>query len=101
MIHLQIVNRGGNHLQKSLRAAIASRKITSFKTARVKGGLKITHKKYLGAIDITPAKGLLLADVSCKNPTKERQLLEAFIGRLAYHFANEIASINMQFDAKD
>ena len=28
--------------------------------------------------------------------SKEWQLLEAFVGRLAYHFKNDIASINIQ-----
>ena len=101
MIHLQIVERSDNNLQRLIRSAIRSGKITSFETAKVVGGLKITHKKYLGAINITPAKGLLLADVTCKNPDKEWQLLEAFVGRLAYHFSDEIAAINMQFDLKD
>jgi sulfite reductase beta subunit-like hemoprotein len=101
MIHLQIVDRGNSNFQRLIRTAIASGKITSFETAKVKGGLKITHKKYLGAIHITPAKGLLLADVTCKNAKKEWQLLEAFVGRLAYHFTYQIAAINMQFDTED
>jgi hypothetical protein len=63
MIHLQIVDRGDNNLQQLIRSAIASGKITAFETAKVKGGLRITHKKYLGAINIAAMSGLLLADV--------------------------------------
>lgn len=101
MIHLQIIGRESKNLQSLIRAAIAEGKIKSFETARVKGGVKITHKKHVGAIRLTRTQGPLLATVTCNNPAKEWQLLEAFIGRLTYHFFAEINAINIQFDKKD
>jgi hypothetical protein len=98
MIHLQIVNRASENLQTLIRGAIASGKIKAFETAQVHGGLKITHKSYTGSISIKRTKGPLLATVRCHNRTKEWQLLQTFVGRLAYHFAAEIAAINIQFD---
>ncbi len=65
-------------------------RIRSFATSQVKGGLKITHKKHPGTIKLTPSDGLLLATIMCKNLSKEFQLLETFVGRLAYHFAKEV-----------
>ena len=101
MIHLQIIGRNENNLQSAIRSAISEGKIKSFQTAKVKGGRKITHKKHLGSISLTPTKGPLLATVSCKNREREWQLLEAFIGRLAYHFSDTIGAINIQLDAPD
>ena len=103
MIHLQIVERGSNNLQALIRSAIRSGKITSFEIAKVKRGVKITHtaQDHPGAINFIQMVGLLLADVGCKNPAKEWQLLEAFVGQLAQHFSDQIAAINMQFDPKD
>src|SRR5436190_10431069 len=100
-IHLQIVRRADANLQSLIRAAIASDKIRSFEVAQVKGGLKITHTRHLGSISMTRKKGLLIATVACNNRAREWQLLQAFVGRLAYHFSNEIAAINIQFDAKE
>ena len=98
MIHLQIISRTGkqNNLQVLIRKAISERRIKSFSTSQVKGGVKITHKKYPGAIKLTPSDGLLLATIMCKNRSKEFQLLETFVGRLAYHFAEEVSAVNIQ-----
>ena len=97
MIHVQLVARGTDNLQSLLRQAIANGQIKSFQTSQVKGGLKITHKKHKGTISIERTKGPLLVTVSCTNSSKEWQLLEAFIGRIAYHFPQEVAAINIQF----
>ncbi len=101
MIHLQIVGRGRDNLQSLIRAAIAEGKIMSFETAQVKGGVKITHKKYLGTIRLNRTPGPLLATVACHNRTREWQLLEAFVGRLAYHFSDQIAAINIQLEPSE
>jgi hypothetical protein len=101
MIHLQIISRGGDNLQSLIRGAIASGSIKSFEVARVQGGLKIKPKKHQGIIALTKSPGPLLATLVCKNRTREFQLLEAFIGRLAYHFKNEISSVNIQFEPTD
>jgi hypothetical protein len=61
----------------------------------------VRSREIPGLDQITRTNGLLLADVRCKNVTKEWQLLEAFVGRLAYHFSDQIVAINMQFDSGD
>jgi hypothetical protein len=97
MIHTQLISRNGENLQKLIREAIANGKIKSLQVAKVVGGLRITHKKFPGAINLKKTNGPLLASISCTNPTKEWQLLETFVGRLAYHFPKELSAINIQF----
>lgn len=97
MTHIQIIGQGDIKLQSLIRNAIAEGKIKAFKTAKVKGGFKITHKTYIGSINLTQTSGPLVALVMCKNRDKEWQLLKAFIGLLAYHFQSDIAAINIQF----
>jgi hypothetical protein len=97
MIHVQIIAHNDRNLQSLIRNAIVDGKIKSFETAKVKGGLKITHKKHIGSVNLTRTSGPLIALVKCNNRDKEWQLLEAFIGRLAYHFKSDIAAINIQF----
>jgi hypothetical protein len=98
MIHTQLISRNSANLQTLIRQAITEGKIKSFQTAKVAGGLRITHKKYPGSINFSNTKGPLLATISCTNPTKEWQLLEAFVGRLSYHFSDKLAAINIQFE---
>jgi hypothetical protein len=98
MIHLQMVSREGANLQSLVRSAINDGQIKSFAIARVKGGLVIKHKKHIGEISLDQTSGPLLATLKCKNRTKEWQLLEAFVGRLAYHFKNDISAVNIQFE---
>jgi hypothetical protein len=98
MIHLQIISRSDNDLQTLIRTAIAGGSIKSFQILQIKGGLKIGHKKHLGEIRLTRTLGPVLATLVCKNRAKEWQLLEAFVGRLAYHFKDQIASINIQLE---
>ena len=97
MIHTQLISRNGENLQTLIRSAIANGQIKSFQVNKVVGGLRIMHKKHPGAINLSKSKGPLLATISCTNPTKEWQLLEAFVGRLAYHFTDQVAAINIQF----
>jgi hypothetical protein len=101
MIHVQLINREGANLQPLIRRAIAEGQITSFETAKGVGGLRISHKKHPGFINIEQSKGPLLATITCTNPEKEWQLLEAFVGRVAYHFSNEVASINIQLEPRN
>ena len=101
MIHLQVINRGGENLQSLIRSAINEGQIKSFAIVRVKGGLVIKHKKHLGEVALEQTLGPMLATLKCKNRAKEWQLLEAFVGRLAYHFKNEVASVNIQFEPED
>ena len=101
MIHTQLISRNGQDLQILIRSAIVGGQIKSFETAKVKGGLRITHKKHPGTINFSRTKGPLCATISCTNPSKEWQLLEAFIGRLAYHFSNELSAVNVQFETEN
>ena len=101
MIHVQLISRNGTSLQALIRNAIAEGQIKSFETAKVVGGLRISHKKHPGVINIEKSKGPLLATITCNNPEREWQLLEAFVGRVAYHFSNDVAAINVQFEARD
>ena len=96
MVHVQVISRGDTNLQTAIRSAITEGAIKSFEISQVKGGLKIRHKKHLGEVRFVNTKGPLLATLVCKNRSKEWQLLEAFVGRLVYHFKNEIAAINIQ-----
>ena len=101
MVHMQVLGRDGANLQAAIKKAISDGAIKSFEVAQVKGGFKIKHKKHLGEIRFTKTPGPLLASLVCKNRSKEWQLLEAFVGRLAYHFKNDIASINIQLERDD
>jgi hypothetical protein len=101
MINIQAVSRNGENLQSLLRTAIRKGHIKSFEVVQVKGGLRIKHKKHLGAICLEHRNSLLLATLSCKNADKEWQLLEAFIGRLVYHFTSDVAAINIQLKAEE
>lgn len=101
MIHAQLISRNGENLQTLIRSAIADGQIKSFQTAKVVGGLRITHKKHPGAINLSKTKGIVLATLSCTNPAREWQLLEAFVGRLAYHFPDQVAAINIQFASEN
>lgn len=100
MIHVQLISRAGANLQTLIRNAIAEGQIKAFETTKVVGGLRISHKKHPGFINIEKSKGPLIATITCTNPEKEWQLLETFVGRVAYHFSSEVAAINVQFEAK-
>src|SRR6266568_5160757 len=101
MIHTQLISRNGENVQSLIRSAITNGQIKSFQVAKVAGGLRITHKKHPGTINLSKSSGPLLAAISCTNPAREWQLLEAFVGRLAYHFPKQLAAINIQFESED
>ena len=98
MIHVQIVGRKGANVYSLIRRAITDGNIRAFALTQVKGGLRIRHQKFLGDIRLTKSPGPVLATLVCKNRAKEFQLLESFVGRLVYHFKNDIASINIQLE---
>ncbi len=98
MIHLQIISRDGANVHSLIREALTNGSIKTFEVSQVKGGLRIHHKKFPGEIRFTKGPGPVLATLVCKNRVKEFQLLESFIGRLVYHFKDEIGSINIQLE---
>ena len=101
MIHIQIVSRSGENLQSLIRGAIAAGKIKSLAVSSVKGGVRLHHQKFQGELKLTRTSGPLLVTLICKNRSREFQLLETFIGRLTYHFKNEIAAINIQLEPEE
>jgi len=98
MIHMQVIAKDNSNLHSLVRAAIHEGKIKSFEIVRVRGGLKIQHRKFLGSVSLAKKPGLLLATLRCHAKRREWQLLDAFIGRMTYHFREKIAAINIQFD---
>lgn len=101
MIHAVALSRSGNNLQGAIRNAIKDGAIKSFEVSQVKGGFRIKHKKHMGEIRFTKTSGPLVAHLVCKNRSKEWQLLEAFVGRLAYHFKNDVTCINIQLEPEN
>ena len=98
MIQVQVICKEKENLKSLIRTGIQEGTIKAFQIKQVQGGLQIQHKKFLGSISINQIENVLVAILKCKNKTKEWQLLESFIGRLAYHFQENIASINIQFE---
>jgi hypothetical protein len=98
MIQLQAIGKDGTRLKPLIRTAIQDRQIKSFQITQVKGGLRIQHAKYPGTINFSQKKNVLFATLNCRNKQKEWQLLETFIGRLTYHFKDDILAINIQFE---
>ena len=98
MIHLQIIGKENAQIKSLLRSAIQDGKIKSFAITQVKGGLRIQHAKYPGSINFTQKNNVLLATLKCQNTSREWQLLEALVGRLAYHFRDDMSAVNIQFD---
>ncbi len=101
MVHLQLISRAGEDLRAVIREAIEEGHIKSFEIARIRGGLRIQHKKFQGEIRFEPTDGPLLVTVRCRDRTKEWQLLSAFLGRVADHFKDEVIAINMQFEPNE
>jgi len=97
MIQIQVISKEGSSLKPDIRTAIQEGKIRTFQVIQVKGGLKIQHTKHLGSIKLTQEGNILSAKVTCHNKRKEWQIFESFIGRLAYHFKDDIVAINIQF----
>lgn len=98
MIQVQVICKKNQNLKSLIRIAIQGGTIKAFQIKKVQGGLQIQHKKFLGGISIKQIENVLVAILKCKNKAKEWQLLESFVGRLAYHFQINIASINIQFE---
>jgi hypothetical protein len=98
MIHMQVIGKEGSTIKSLFRTAIQDKKIKSFRVVQVKGGLRVQHAKHMGSIKFIQKKNILFATLLCNNKSKEWQILEAFIGRLTYHFKERIAGINIQFE---
>ncbi len=99
MIRVQVIARdSANNIYADFRKAIEEKKLQSFQKAKVKGGLKIKHKKMPGWINLERQPGMIIAEVKCNAADMEWKILQAFIGRITDHFHDDLACINIQFE---
>ena len=98
MIRLQIVERPGVQLYRSLVGAMRSGELRTFIVRR--RGKKVTHRNpsYSGWINWSSAGGVISCEIlSPRKPGTEWRLLSALIGRLADKYAAQVHSISIQF----
>jgi hypothetical protein len=100
MMYITATSSDGSQLQTLLREAIRDGHVRSFTVSQVKGGLKVKHKKFPGAILFEKQRdGSLSAKVSCKDRGQEWKLLETLVGRLVYHFRDHIENITLRLNS--
>jgi hypothetical protein len=92
MMYITATSSDGSQLQTLLREAIRDGHVRSFTVSQVKGGLKVKHKKFPGAI-------LFEKQLSCKDRGQEWKLLETLVGRLVYHFRDHIENITLRLNS--
>ncbi|MFQ5903164.1 MAG: hypothetical protein ACE5JO_05695 [Candidatus Binatia bacterium] len=98
MIRLQIVERHGVNLYRTLVSAMRSGDLRTFIVTR--RGKKVTHRNpsYSGWISWSYAEGVVSCEVlSPRQPGTEWRLVSALVGRLADKFADRVHSISIQF----
>ena len=98
MIRLQIVERPGTNLYRTLIGAMRSGELRTFAVTR--RGKRVTHRNpnYSGWIKWSYAAGVISCEfLSPRRPGTEWRLLSAFVGRLADKFADQVHSISIQF----
>ena len=96
MIRLQIVEREGAELHRTLVDAMRSGELRTFKLKR--RGRRVEHIRYPGWMNWTHREGVIDCEVvSPRKPGSEWQLLSALVGRLSHRFAGSILSITLQF----
>jgi hypothetical protein len=99
MIRLQIVERPGADLFRTLKRAIRSKDLRTFTLE--KGGSRVVHVRSPGFMDWTALAGMVACEIKtrAKDEGKEWQLLAAVLGRLADRFPGLVESINIQLPA--
>ncbi len=98
MIRLQIVERPGVNLYRTLVNAMRSGDLRTFIVTR--RGKKVTHRNpsYSGWINWSYAGGVVSCEVlSPRKPGTEWRLVSALVGRLADKFPDHVHSISIQF----
>jgi hypothetical protein len=98
MITLQIIERHGTHLHRTLIDAMRSGDLRTF--VATKHGRKVTHTNpsYPGWMNWSCAEGVIsCAVLSPQKPGSEWKLVSALIGRLADKYPDRIHSIGIQF----
>ena len=96
---LQVVPKANakQHLKALLKAKERALRGSSTTFVRQKEG-RWRHKKYAGWIKWDEAHGgVLVAEVRTLDGTSEWQLLQAFVGYLDRHFAEQIESIAITY----
>lgn len=95
MITLQIISKGEN-IHQMIVKKIKEGKLKSFELS--KRNYRLSHINSPGWINLNyDQPGILRAEVKSKDSSREWQILEHFIGRLTYHFKDNISCINIQF----
>jgi hypothetical protein len=99
MIRLQVVERPGADLFRTLKRAIRSKDLRTFSLE--KGGKRVVHIRSPGYMDWTSLEGMIACEIKAraKDQGKEWQLLAAVIGRLADRFPALVEGINIQLAA--
>jgi hypothetical protein len=98
MIRLQIIERTGAQLHKTLVDAMRTGELRTF--IAKKRGRKVLHKNsaYPGWMNWSASEGIITCEILSPNkPGHEWQLFSAFLGRLADRYADRIVAINIQF----
>jgi hypothetical protein len=98
MIRLQIVERHGVNLYRTLIHAMRSGSLRTFMVKR--RGKRVTHRNpgYSGWINWSSAAGVVSCEIrSPRKPGTEWRLLSALVGRLGDKFADHVHSISIQF----
>lgn len=95
MLIIQVVPKAGHDAYKLLRSKVIHEAKTWDWANKKK--TRLTHKqKDRGHVEVSSAKGVLVAHVQSKNPADAFFLVEKFVGRLVAWFENELAAINIQ-----
>lgn len=98
MIRLQIVEKHGTNLFKTLVEAMRSGKLQTFFVK--KRGRRVTHTNpdYHGWMNWSYVEGVIACEViSPRKPGDEWKFLHSLIGRLAHKYSKDIHSISIQF----
>jgi len=95
MIQIQVVPRTGVNAYAMLRSKVIHEAATWDWANKKKSRLK--HIQSDGHIDVANAGGVVVAHVVPKAPRDLFYLAEKFMGRLVAWFADDLASINVQF----
>jgi len=99
MVTLQIVEKPGANLRRTLLRAMRQGDLRTFRSER--RGRKITHinENYPGWINWDDSHGVISCEIRSpkQRPRQEWKLLSSFIGRLADKYADAVHSIHVQF----
>jgi len=98
VIRMQIVERPGANLFKTLKRAIRSKDLRTFSLE--KHGTRVLHVRAPGYMAWSDADGVISCTLrSPREEGKEWQLLTNVVGRLADRFPGYVESINIQLTA--